>query len=439
MLVYRVLVFCATIVNCFGEEHDFQNDPYWFFDSKTAYSFVRGKDLNIPENCQIQQIFMLCRHGTRNASKEDNKDMLQLIPLKNVIKNSDKLKATDIRAIRNWKNEANDDTDKDLHDQGRKDMKKLSSSIKEAFGDIFKETFNPDIHKVLTSHEVRARQSGYHFLKNAFGNKIHITSIDDLPMFDEDDVTLNIDKLRTDRISKGDKKTGNVPKTEMTTFKKGPEMLATLERIGERIGLQSPIAFDQAKAMYESCRHDKASRIRSIPAWCRVFAKKDLQVFEYLNDMNWYYKFGWGNAEGIRLGCPLLTRLNLSFKQAANEEGARGVFYFGHRSNQFVAITMLGLARDDVPLKADNMEMMAERKWKTSHLNPFAANTIAAFYKCKDNVDRVSFFVNEKIMPIELDDNSTCTVCLWKNVEKKFDRITADKRECGFGRIITPP
>lgn len=53
---------------------------------------------------------------------------------------------------------------------------------------------------------------------------------------------VKIDKLRSYR-SKGDKNTKNVPKTEMMTFKKGPEMLATLDRIGERIGLQSPLTY----------------------------------------------------------------------------------------------------------------------------------------------------------------------------------------------------
>ncbi|XP_050431364.1 multiple inositol polyphosphate phosphatase 1-like [Adelges cooleyi] len=434
MSVYTILLFCTAIVNCFGVKNAFDKKPYYFFDSKTAYSFVRGKDLSVPENCQIQQIFMLCRHGTRTCSSEDNDDMVELMSLKNTIKKTKTLDAEDINVIRTWMNE-NVDHDKDLTKQGEQDMIELATSVKAAFGDIFKEDFDSKIHSVLASPETRAKESGWCFLHNAFDN-INITELTEY----KDDVTLNIDLIRTNKVPKGEKKEKN-KNTQMTAFQNGPEMNRTRANIAKRLGLET-VTFAQAKAMYESCRHETANRPKNLqitPAWCRAFSEKDLQVFEYLNDMSWYYKLGWGNPDGHRLGCPLLTRLNLSFKLAAQKEGKRGIFYFGHRDNLFVAITMLELFKGDAALTAKNMRHMKQREWRTSFINPFAANMIAAFYSCNDNVDRVSFFVNEKIMPIELDDNSTCTVCLWKDVEMKFDRITADKRECGFGRIITPP
>ncbi|XP_050431341.1 multiple inositol polyphosphate phosphatase 1-like [Adelges cooleyi] len=415
---------------------------YWFFDSKTAYDIVHGYDLKVPENCQIQQIFGVFRHGTRYGSKDDTKDMKKLLPFRKDLEKNANMPKEDIEAIQNWTIGVSDDINKDLNEQGIQDMKKLSLRVKNAFGDIFQETFNTEIHKVLTSHETRARQSGYHFLKNAFGKKINITSIDDLPMFEKTDVTLNIDKLREKKLTKEEKAKqkalGTGPITEMTKFQNSPIMLRTLENIAYKLGLKSPLRFEHGKAMYESCRLERAVNTGITPPWCTVFCTLDLQVFEYLNDIGWYYKLGWGNPDGYRLGCPLLTRLNLSFKNAADRKGAKAVLYFGHRDNLFVVITILGLAKDDTALKADNMDEMAKRKWRTSFINPFAANMIAAFYSCNDNVDRVSFFLNEKLVPIELKDKKLCTLCDWKDVKEKFDKITDDEK-CTFGHVITAP
>lgn len=99
-------------------------------------------------DCRVQQVFSVIRHGTRFPSAGDVKDMEKLIPLKKIVGNYGRLKSEDLEAILNWKNDANDDTNKNLSEQGKRDMEFLSSRMIEAFGEIFQEQYNPQIHKV---------------------------------------------------------------------------------------------------------------------------------------------------------------------------------------------------------------------------------------------------------------------------------------------------
>lgn len=57
-------------------------------------------------------------------------------------------------------------------------------------------------------------------------------------------------------------------------------------------------------------------------------------------------------------------------------------FYFAHSKTMKSVLVKLGLFRDDEPLRHDNYEELKEkRKWRSSFMDPFAANIIAILYE----------------------------------------------------------
>jgi len=74
----------------------------------------------------------------------------------------------------------------------------------------------------------------------------------------------------------------------------------------ETIGNNVRIFLDLIDAMYDACRYQKAWSVTELSPWCAVFSKDELRILEYREDLDYYYKAGYGRDINTRLGCPLL-------------------------------------------------------------------------------------------------------------------------------------
>lgn len=108
---------------------------------------------------------------------------------------------------------------------------------------------------------------------------------------------------------------------------------------------------------------------------------------------------------------------------ARDKTGPLGIFYFGHSPNVLSVVTRLGIGKDDTPLLSTNFEQMANRKWRTSILDPFASNVIAVFYKCRDG-NKATFLLNEHAIPMKKD---LCQFCPWEPIEGTFEPIISNQ------------
>lgn len=46
--------------------------------------------------------------------------------------------------------------------------------------------------------------------------------------------------------------------------------------------------------VYSMCRYDKAITYERVSPWCAAFSEDDLKVFEYIDDLDYYYISGYG-------------------------------------------------------------------------------------------------------------------------------------------------
>lgn len=77
-------------------------------------------------------------------------------------------------------------------------------------------------------------------------------------------------------------------------------------------------------AMYDACRYQKAWSVTELSPWCAVFSKEELHVLEYREDLDYYYKAGYGRDINTRLGCLLLHDMMQHFWYY----NARRLFYY---------------------------------------------------------------------------------------------------------------
>ncbi|XP_025191415.1 multiple inositol polyphosphate phosphatase 1-like [Melanaphis sacchari] len=405
---FIVIILPLIIFNCIKCELDkcfhYDDYPFSFFATKTAYSYVSAKQNYTQPNCKALQLWLLSRHGTRHPSRTVIDKISNLKEYTKIITDNSSLCKEDFDAIKTWIFNLTEKDENKLNSQGVNDLLSLGLRLQSVYEDIFNQPYNPITYSVLSSSQERSRDSAFYFLKSVFN-----MNVTDIPLINNDDIKLNISKFENKHDNKETKK-----------FRCSVHMQEVIVRVSKILGLDRNLTFNTIKAMYDSCRYERSLNLNSHPAWCAVFSQKDLEVLEYDEDLKYYYSNGYGDPYNERLGCPIIKDLMNNFKNKSQTQlGPKGVFYFGHSSNVLSAIVRLGFARDTLFLLSSNFNEMRDRKWKTSYLSPFASNIMAVLYEC-NGVKKVTFFINEIPMIVE---RYGCTLCPWELIENMFDPI----------------
>lgn len=177
--------------------------------------------------------------------------------------------------------------------------------------------------------------------------------------------------------------------------------------------------------MYDMCRYEQAWQVDRNSVWCGAFLPEQVTVFEYAEDLKYYYGSGYGFEEIERLNCRLVQDL---LTHLSNPVSPHVVAHFGHSTGLLTLITALGIKKDGVKLRADNYLELASRRWKSSLIDPFASNFVAVKYDCPKELDRekVVFFLNQDAVQL---DWCSVGLCKWSDVLAKYKTIS--DADCG--------
>ncbi|XP_012536739.1 multiple inositol polyphosphate phosphatase 1 isoform X2 [Monomorium pharaonis] len=423
-----VRVLARDVDFCFADE----DDPYLYLATKTAYHFVHGgktRFQTVP-NCRPVQIWMLAAHGTRCPNTQEIQNIRSLNDLKDqILQNHEARKEghmcnRDLENLRRWKL---DDyllpqRAEILTPQGVEDMKLLARRLQSNFPELLL----PDRHNITsTNYKFRAteaRDSMTSFMEGLFGSRSAV-----LP----EETSLNdtlLSAYKTCGVWNNEEKDGSFENVERNRFDNGPEFQNLQKNVSRRLGFLYNISADKIDAMYDACRYQKAWSVTELSPWCAVFSKEELRVLEYREDLEYYYKAGYGRDINTRLGCPLLHDMMRHFWNIARDEMVNepaGIFYFSDIVSLQNLLATMGINEDQMRLTAYNYKDMARRQWRTSMISPFAGNLIAVFYKCNDrnNRNKVMFYLSEK--PVRY---SGCQVglCDWEFLKSQFGQLASN-------------
>ncbi|KPJ08847.1 Multiple inositol polyphosphate phosphatase 1 [Papilio machaon] len=208
---------------------------------------------------------------------------------------------------------------------------------------------------------------------------------------------------------------------------------AMISNISKRLGFNYDVHRDVINSMYQMCRYDKAWNVAQISPWCAVFTKEDLKRIEYAEDLETYYKYGYGNSLNEKMGCTTLKDMMDFLKNHVEHDTPqqpRAQIQFTEAATIMLTATAMGTRRDTTPLTGDNYHTPAvpTRQWTTSLMSPFSANIAAVLYKCTQDGNfqvkgeyQVLFLENEKPMKIE---GCRVGLCDWNFVKNKFNEMT---------------
>lgn len=175
----------------------------------------------------------------------------------------------------------------------------------------------------------------------------------------------------------------------------------------------------------------------------QAFTQEHVKQFEYHWDLLYYMGAGYRLDVNTRImGTAVADMLEL----LESKETPALMAYFGRSNTLKTLMTSLGIARSEVPLRADNYADMGDRQWRVSQFWPFACNFAAIKYECAAGEDKVMFFLNERRFAFENCENCFCNLSDLKEKYKHFlgvenqrivDRICARAAEDISARVFT--
>jgi len=79
-------------------------------------------------------------------------------------------------------------------------------------------------------------------------------------------------------------------------------------------------------------------------------------------------------------------------------------------------INALGLFKDNKEITSDNISEMNERKWRTSNIAPSGSNIMFVLYDCFFETKKVTIYLNEIPLEIELNNGNKCHKCPYEDI-----------------------
>ncbi|EDW73314.1 uncharacterized protein Dwil_GK17479 [Drosophila willistoni] len=422
---------------CFGKDSDRTQTRQ--FSSKTAYQIVKGtnidKQYQVP-GCEPKKMWIFHRHGTRLSKASDIKKSTRLEELRDaIVKNyrvlrqkpeENPLCLEDLIAIQMWKwnSSITPDIEEHLTSQGYDDLRGTAKLYQRYYPSVLPKPFNDTYYQFRHTDTQRTTESFKAFAEGLFGenNGAHPVDIPDR------DLLLRPYDYCTSYKENNYKGEGS----EYYKYKQSALWNNTKADISRRLGFLYTLEEEDIKLMFDMCRYEQAWQVDRTSVWCGAFLPEEVTVFEYAEDLKYYYGSGYGFEENSRLNCrvvqDMLTHLN-------NPVSPHVVAYFGHSTGLQTLLTALGINKDDIALRADNYNSLTNRRWKTSIMDPFAANFVAVKYSCPAALEKekVVFFLNQDAVQL---DWCSVGLCNWADVQEKYKHIAdanCDEYYCRSG------
>lgn len=199
--------------------------------------------------------------------------------------------------------------------------------------------------------------------------------------------------------------------------------------VSERLGFKKSLDLRTVLDMYDMCIYDQSWNLTESSPWCTAFTPSQIYDLEYPEDLRKYYESGHGREANARFLCELMNDM---LGHLGTNEQPKAITFLSHSSSYLLLLSSLGAFKDSEPLRADNYQQLADRKWRLSKIARLASNFAAVKYHCPNNVEKtkVGFFINEEPLELEGCDNGLCDWSVVKERYGIYSEVNCDEYYC---------
>jgi multiple inositol-polyphosphate phosphatase/2,3-bisphosphoglycerate 3-phosphatase len=413
--------------------------------TKTPYPLFEANNYTkAPDGCHILHLDYVGRHGSRAPTVSDIKRLTTLQAT--IRRHKDLLHNTNYSWLLNWTNPYKPFQAGNLEVLGELEQYTIAKRFALLYNITAPSVDNA--YPIQTTMIPRAARSGNAFGFGLFEGKGELGRDNFKPFYIfseslERDVTLrffDICPLYIQTIlNSGD------TIAEYTRFVR-EQLPKVAGNVSNRLGVFPlwNLTVDEIDAIYTACTFEYA-KSNVTDRWCSLFSDDDFLTLEYAEDLINYWTKGYGYELNYRIACPLLKEIIVIMDGKINRSAEYfvelGKFRFAHAETLLPLIALLGLYRDDAPLRANSsLECIQNRKWRTSVISPYAANLAFILYECNStstaNASQylVKLIHNEKEMFIPgCENNIYCPYTTFKS--KYLSALDCDfEKLCGIKR-----
>lgn len=395
---YFLVISLAAIIQC-GEAGVSMHDPFYcysedpikpqigMFATKSTYETSRGRHIDPnASTCTPSKFWLLSRHGTRLPSGGDLRRINQYSePVhQQMVLNYDRgftsICAADMKLLRDWKFDPNitQDTDQYLTVAGWNELQGLAQRYQAAFPTLLPSTYSRNDYFFRTTDRQRTLASLRAFADGLFGyNGFQQVQFEEVPTEDYLLRPYDLCPLYDDVIDVA---------VEQNAFIEGPEYEEMVQQVSRKLGFHGSrtLRGPEVDTLATICRYEQIWDLNITSPMCAAFSIANHQVLEYYEDLEYYWKVGFGHRAYRRLfenlNCFLMQDM-LTFIQsnAATDHKAR-VFSTHSTILQLILVT-LGVFEDEVQLTRHNFAQQTNRLWKSSLVAPMGTNLAIIRYE----------------------------------------------------------
>lgn len=357
------------------------------FSTISTYETNRGRHIDpTVSSCAPSKFWFLSRHGTRLPSVPDLNRILQLNEklhigiLRNYDAGKSTLCAADMALIRNWRWDPNITIEFEQHltNAGWNEFQGLAERFQAAFPEILPSTYSSQDYLFRTTGLPRTVSSLFAFADGLFGFNGH-------QQVEFAEITLPDVLLRPHMYCELYLNATRVLE-EQTAFIEGPEYQNMISEVSAKLGFlgSETLRSDEVETLALICQFEQIWDIESISPLCSAFSVSNFQVLEYKEDLDFYYRTGYGNPDFRRLfeniNCHLMEDL-LSMLQSDDPNDLKAKIYSTHTVVLPLLLVTFGVFEDEIPLTRHNIAQQTFRLWKTSLLLPKGSNLSVVRYE----------------------------------------------------------
>jgi len=296
------------------------HQPYIFYGTKTAYELINNEDSSpiFVAGCQPIMFWLTARHGTRYPPASQLVRMKDRLPKlqQTIVENHKDQRGTLCQQdVDNLSNEGSlkfdDNFEEMLTSTGREELLLLARRFRGRFADFFRTTYNIKDYHFRHVDNPSSLGSARAFARGLFAdNNVNMTQ----PPPPDKLIQFYDNCTRWEEQVNGQEESS----AEIRLFRKSEAYQNTVAAVTNRLGFQYNMSSDDIVLIYDICRYQKAWNLEQISPWCAAFSVDDLKVLEYAEDLDTYYKKGYGFPLNYQQACPLvedlITRIRLYIK-----------------------------------------------------------------------------------------------------------------------------
>ncbi|WBW73857.1 multiple inositol polyphosphate phosphatase [Schizosaccharomyces osmophilus] len=362
--------------------------------------YFAGLSSKFPESCEIRQLHILQRHGSRNPTAGDSiTNAGYLAQVQDQLINGTfpinyTVPGNPFQFIKSWVPVINPSNADKLSSSGRLELFEMGREIFSRYNKLF----DSDVYEINTAAQDRVVESATWYTYGMFGEEMANKT---KYIYLAEDETAGANTLSGHKAC-------NVYNEKKINQKKTKHVLSEWEEI-----FLSPIKTrlnpyfsdynltnDDVRSFFYLCAFEVALKDES--DFCSLFTPSEVINFEYDYDLKFSFHTGPASEWSSIMGGAYIHNLAESLRSISNETNHQKTFFaFTHDTHIFAVETALGFFPDithENPLPATFNPYTYSAK--TSSFVPFAGNLITELFQCQDQKYYVRHLVNQQVFPL---------------------------------------